>query len=144
MPSSFDGHIFEDHLLEALQVRSFWNLYRLSFITNFFHFATYLKLLFVDILYKSLYLEFNFFFLFLQLDGMILEDPAVVQPCVTVLQRLNAQIYSGLKSEMQVNLVHLMGLHMIYFLKIIKWCMGSWHRRKHMFFNIAYAFVIKL
>ncbi|KAL5569803.1 hypothetical protein UlMin_026378 [Ulmus minor] len=37
----------------------------------------------------------------LQLDGMAVEDPAVVRPCVTVLQKLNAQIYSGLKNETQ-------------------------------------------
>lgn len=46
-----------------------------------------------------------FAFLIFQLDGMILEDHVVVQPCLTVLQRLNAQVYSGLRSEMQVNLV---------------------------------------
>lgn len=27
MPNSFDEHIFEDHLLKALKVRSLWNLY---------------------------------------------------------------------------------------------------------------------
>lgn len=42
------------------------------------------------------------YFLF-QLDGLAPEDPAVIQPCVTVLQKLNSQIYSGLKTEIQVN-----------------------------------------
>lgn len=41
-----------------------------------------------------------------------MEDPAVVRPCVTVLQKLNDQIYRGLKSEMQVTFVHLMQLQM--------------------------------
>ncbi|XP_015877759.3 uncharacterized protein At3g06530 isoform X1 [Ziziphus jujuba] len=37
----------------------------------------------------------------LQLDDMVLEHPAVVQPCVTVLEKLNGQVYSGLDSKMQ-------------------------------------------
>ncbi|PON51074.1 U3 small nucleolar RNA-associated protein [Parasponia andersonii] len=37
----------------------------------------------------------------LRLDYMAVEDPAVVRPCITVLQKLNDQIYSGLKIEMQ-------------------------------------------
>ncbi|KAK9913977.1 hypothetical protein M0R45_037776 [Rubus argutus] len=54
MPSSLDGHVFEDHLLEALQ-----------------------------------------------LDGLAPEDSSTIQPCLTVLQKLNGQIYSGLKTEVQ-------------------------------------------
>lgn len=41
-----------------------------------------------------------------------MEDPAVVRPCVTVLKKLNDQLYQGLKSEMQVTFVHLMQLQM--------------------------------
>ncbi|ONI24972.1 hypothetical protein PRUPE_2G273000 [Prunus persica] len=37
----------------------------------------------------------------LKLDGLAPEDPAVIQPCVTVLQKLNSQIHSGLKTEIQ-------------------------------------------
>ncbi|KAM5557014.1 uncharacterized protein ABKV19_024415 [Rosa sericea] len=54
VPSSSDGHVFEDHLLEALQ-----------------------------------------------LDGLAPEDASTIQPCITVLQKLNSQIYSGLKTEVQ-------------------------------------------
>ncbi|KAK8600252.1 hypothetical protein V6N13_059931 [Hibiscus sabdariffa] len=38
----------------------------------------------------------------LQLDSRSPEDPAIVQPCVTVLQKLNNQFYSGLTKEAQV------------------------------------------
>uniref|UniRef100_A0A803NS19 BP28 C-terminal domain-containing protein n=1 Tax=Cannabis sativa TaxID=3483 RepID=A0A803NS19_CANSA len=54
IPSSFDGHLFEDHLFKALQ-----------------------------------------------LDGLAVEDPAVMRPCVTVLLKLDNQIYGGLKTELQ-------------------------------------------
>nr|XP_011470044.1 PREDICTED: uncharacterized protein At3g06530 isoform X2 [Fragaria vesca subsp. vesca] len=54
VPSSTDGHVFEDQLLEALQ-----------------------------------------------LDGLAPEEASTVQPCITVLQKLNSQIYSGLKTEVQ-------------------------------------------
>ncbi|KAK8636151.1 hypothetical protein V6N13_004859 [Hibiscus sabdariffa] len=37
----------------------------------------------------------------LQLDSKSPEDPAIVQPCVTVLQKLNSQFYSGLTKEAQ-------------------------------------------
>ncbi|CAN6705484.1 unnamed protein product [Malus baccata var. baccata] len=37
----------------------------------------------------------------LKLDGLAPEDPAVIQPCLTVLQKLNGQIYSGLETEIQ-------------------------------------------
>ncbi|PIA50335.1 hypothetical protein AQUCO_01300820v1 [Aquilegia coerulea] len=37
----------------------------------------------------------------LQVDGFSPEDVAVIQPCVTVLQKLNSSIYSHLKTEIQ-------------------------------------------
>ncbi|XP_068328989.1 uncharacterized protein At3g06530-like [Pyrus communis] len=37
----------------------------------------------------------------LKLDGLAPEDPAVMQPCLTVLHKLNGQIYSGLETEIQ-------------------------------------------
>ncbi|RVW72246.1 Uncharacterized protein CK203_054922 [Vitis vinifera] len=37
----------------------------------------------------------------LPLDDMSLEDPALVQPCITVLRKLNSPLYSGLKIEKQ-------------------------------------------
>ncbi|KAF5193642.1 U3 small nucleolar rna-associated protein [Thalictrum thalictroides] len=37
----------------------------------------------------------------LQVDGFSSEDLAVIQPCVTVLQKLNSSIYSRLKHEIQ-------------------------------------------
>ncbi|XP_048446393.1 LOW QUALITY PROTEIN: uncharacterized protein At3g06530-like [Pyrus x bretschneideri] len=37
----------------------------------------------------------------LKLDDLSSEDPAVIQPCITVLQKLNSQIYSGLETEIQ-------------------------------------------
>ncbi|KAL6311451.1 hypothetical protein AAG906_005381 [Vitis piasezkii] len=39
------------------------------------------------------------------LDDMSLEDPALVQPCITVLRKLNSPLYSGLKIEKQVRAV---------------------------------------
>ncbi|XP_050386752.1 uncharacterized protein At3g06530 isoform X2 [Argentina anserina] len=54
VPSSSDGHVSDDHLLEALQ-----------------------------------------------LDGLAPENASTVQPCISVLQNLNSQIYSGLKPELQ-------------------------------------------
>ncbi|XVF08520.1 hypothetical protein REPUB_Repub07fG0010000 [Reevesia pubescens] len=40
----------------------------------------------------------------LQLDSKSPEDPAVIEPCVTVLQKLNNQFYSGLTNEAQGHL----------------------------------------
>ncbi|GMJ01001.1 hypothetical protein like AT3G06530 [Hibiscus trionum] len=37
----------------------------------------------------------------LQLDSKSPEDPVIVEPCVTVLQKLNSQFYSGLTKEAQ-------------------------------------------
>ncbi|XP_021905643.1 uncharacterized protein At3g06530 [Carica papaya] len=38
----------------------------------------------------------------LQLDSISPEDPGIAHPCITVLQKLNNQVYNGLKSEIQV------------------------------------------
>ncbi|XVF49416.1 hypothetical protein PTKIN_Ptkin04bG0010100 [Pterospermum kingtungense] len=40
----------------------------------------------------------------LQLDSKSLDDPAVLEPCVTVLQKLNSEFYSGLSTEAQGHL----------------------------------------
>ncbi|KAK7276819.1 hypothetical protein RIF29_17965 [Crotalaria pallida] len=37
----------------------------------------------------------------LQLDAMTSDDPAYVEPCITVLSKLNNQFYTGLKNEMK-------------------------------------------
>ncbi|KAJ0099511.1 hypothetical protein Patl1_20742 [Pistacia atlantica] len=38
----------------------------------------------------------------LQVDFRSLEDPAIVEPCITVLKKLRNQLYSGLTTEMQI------------------------------------------
>ncbi|XVE56436.1 hypothetical protein DITRI_Ditri04bG0009000 [Diplodiscus trichospermus] len=40
----------------------------------------------------------------LQLDSKSLEDPAFIEPCVTVLQKLNCEFYGGLSNEAQGHL----------------------------------------
>ncbi|XWS60132.1 hypothetical protein CRYUN_Cryun07bG0008200 [Craigia yunnanensis] len=40
----------------------------------------------------------------LQLDSKFPEDPAIIEPCVTVLQKLNCEFYSGLSTEAQGHL----------------------------------------
>lgn len=37
---------------------------------------------------------------------MFTEDPALVQPCITVLRKLNAPLYSSLRIEKQVSCVY--------------------------------------
>lgn len=37
-----------------------------------------------------------------QLDAMTSDDPAYVEPCITVLNKLNSQYYMGLKNELKV------------------------------------------
>ncbi|PNX94133.1 U3 small nucleolar RNA-associated protein, partial [Trifolium pratense] len=38
----------------------------------------------------------------LQLDGMTSDDPAYIEPCISVLNKLNSQFYTGLPNEVQV------------------------------------------
>ena len=38
-----------------------------------------------------------------QLDSMGSEDPAIIQPCITVLKKLNGDLYTELKKDMQVS-----------------------------------------
>ena len=45
----------------------------------------------------------SLFWFQLPLDDMSLEDPALVQPCITVLRKLNSPLYSGLEIEKQVS-----------------------------------------
>ncbi|XP_057441205.1 uncharacterized protein At3g06530 isoform X2 [Lotus japonicus] len=40
----------------------------------------------------------------LQLDAMTSDDPAYVEPCITVLNKLNSQYYMGLKNELKEHL----------------------------------------
>lgn len=54
VPSLFDGHALEDHLLKALR-----------------------------------------------LDRVASEDPAIIQPCITVLKKLNGDLYTGMKHDVQ-------------------------------------------
>lgn len=49
-------------------------------------------------------LTFPFALLSIQVDFRSLEDPAFVEPCITVLKKLTNQLYSGLTTEMQVPL----------------------------------------
>lgn len=37
-----------------------------------------------------------------QLDTMALDDPAYVEPCITVLNKINGQFYKELKNEVKV------------------------------------------
>ncbi|KAB1204141.1 hypothetical protein CJ030_MR8G004038 [Morella rubra] len=39
----------------------------------------------------------------LQLDNVASEDPAVLQPCITVLKKLNGHLYSGLNDDIQIS-----------------------------------------
>ncbi|KAJ7949476.1 U3 small nucleolar RNA-associated protein [Quillaja saponaria] len=40
----------------------------------------------------------------LRVDNMAPEDPAVIQPCITILNKLNGQLYSGLNNEVKDHL----------------------------------------
>ncbi|XP_042487302.1 uncharacterized protein At3g06530 [Macadamia integrifolia] len=44
----------------------------------------------------------------LQVDGVFSEDPAIIQPCVTVLQKLTHSLYSILKAEQQDHLLQVL------------------------------------
>lgn len=57
-------------------------------------------------------------FLF-QLDAMLSDDHAYVEPCITVLSKLNNQFYTGLKNEVQVLLA-------IYIILYRVCCCHSW------------------
>lgn len=59
VPTPLCGHVYEDHLLKALQLK-----------------------------------------------GMPTDDPVAVQPCITVLLKLSASLYSSLKTETQDRLFH--------------------------------------
>jgi hypothetical protein len=37
-----------------------------------------------------------------QLDGMTSDDPAYIEPCISVLNKLNSQFYTGLQNKVQV------------------------------------------
>lgn len=52
----------------------------------------------------SFLLTFPFALFSFQVDLRSLEDPAIVEPCITVLKKLRNQLYSGLTTEMQVPL----------------------------------------
>ena len=89
MPSSsLGGQISEDHVFKALQVR------------------TSLQLLSVRWDFWSSMLSFYVSSFAFQLDSKFPEDPAIVEPCVTVLQKLNCEFYSGLSTEAQVILIN--------------------------------------
>lgn len=40
-----------------------------------------------------------------QVEMMSPEDPAVIEPCIAVLQKLSSQFYTGLTTDMQVPLL---------------------------------------
>ncbi|GAU49365.1 hypothetical protein TSUD_252390 [Trifolium subterraneum] len=40
----------------------------------------------------------------LQLDGMTSDDPAYIEPCISVLNKLNSQFYTGLQNKVQEHL----------------------------------------
>lgn len=82
--TSFKGQSLDDHILNALQVRIShdsifsllpWRLFRSSHRC-----------------------------LLLQMDCMASEHPAVISPCLTILEKLSNQFYAELKTDVQVSL----------------------------------------
>ena len=82
-----DGFVHVDGILKALEVSSLF--YRLHSLVNF-----------PIIAHKHL-----LFVLLLQFEGTFSEDPAIVQPCITVLKNINSSFFEGLKIEAQVYLL---------------------------------------
>lgn len=82
MSSCTAGNDFEDHLLKALRVR----------YIVFLHLVVVLSYMSLHALGCCLF----------QLDSVTSEDPAYVQPCITVLKKLNSHFYRGLKNEVKV------------------------------------------
>lgn len=82
--ASFKGQSLDDHILSALKVRIVHSL--IFFLVALRPFCSSHRCL------------------LLQVDCMASERPAIISPCLTILEKLSNQFYVGLKSEVQVSL----------------------------------------